>query len=72
MPQHLASGFLYGISDTPDQIPDHFYTDMGFNYARAGGSQIPARGWIWGLEEYKVNSVRHKLRETHSPFPWNI
>lgn len=55
-PQHLASGVLYGIPDTANQIPDHFYTDMGFNYARAGGAQIPApgRGWIWGLTEYKV------------------
>lgn len=55
-PSHLASGFIYGIPDTANQIPDHFYTDIGFNYARAGGAQIPApgRGWIWGLTEYKV------------------
>jgi hypothetical protein len=55
-PQHLASGFIYGITDTPNQIPDHFYTNIGFNYARAGGAQVPApgRGWIWGLSEYKV------------------
>ncbi|EKD13577.1 uncharacterized protein L3040_007220 [Drepanopeziza brunnea f. sp. 'multigermtubi'] len=54
-PAHLASGILYGIPDTPDQIPDHFYTDIGFNYARAGGAQIGSggRGWIWGLSEYK-------------------
>lgn len=55
---HRASGFIYGIPDTPDQIPDSFYIDMGFNYARAGGAQVPApgRGWIWGLTEYKVRS----------------
>ena len=55
-PAHLASGFIYGIPDTQNQIPDQFYTDMGFNYARAGGAQVPApgRGWIWGLTEYKV------------------
>jgi len=54
--ENLASGFIYGIPDTPNQIPDHFYTEMGFNYARAGGAQVPApgRGWIWGLSEYKV------------------
>ncbi|KAH7230622.1 uncharacterized protein BKA55DRAFT_486645, partial [Fusarium redolens] len=44
-PKHLASGFIYGIPDSgfghsPTQIPDHFYSDMGFNYARAGGAQI--------------------------------
>lgn len=53
-PKHLASGFIYGMPDTPNQIPDHFYKEMGFNYGRAGGAQLeaPARGWIWGLEEY--------------------
>lgn len=55
-PEHLASGILYGIPDTPDQIPQNLYEDMGFNYARAGGAQVaaPGRGWIWGLTEYKV------------------
>ena len=60
-PEHLASGFIYGIPDTENQIPDHFYTDIGFNYARAGGAQVPApgRGWIWGLSEYKVCHTNH-------------
>ncbi|KAJ5663063.1 hypothetical protein N7507_003794 [Penicillium longicatenatum] len=54
-PEHLASGFIYGIPDTEDFIPDHWYTDMGFRYGRAGGAQLeaPDRGWIWGLSEYK-------------------
>lgn len=57
-PRQLASGMIYGIPDTPNQIPDEFYVDMGFNYARAGGAQVaaPGRGWIWGLDEYKVYS----------------
>ncbi|KAJ5703300.1 hypothetical protein N7493_011689 [Penicillium malachiteum] len=60
-PYHWASGFIYGIPDTPDQVPDHWYTDMGFRYARAGGAQLdaPDRGWIWGLDEYygRLNST---------------
>lgn len=54
-PAHHASGILYGIPDRQGQIPDHFYTDIGFNYARAGGAQLPtlSRGWIWGYQEYK-------------------
>lgn len=62
-PAHLASGILYGIPDTPNQIPDHFYTDIGFNYNRAGGAQVaaPGRGWIWGLTEYKVIYMNFKL-----------
>lgn len=54
-PKHLASGFIYGIPDVLNQVPDHFYTDIGYNYGRAGGAQLdaPNRGWIWGLNEYK-------------------
>jgi hypothetical protein len=53
-PAQLASGYIYGIPDAPNQIPDHFYTEMGFNYARCGGAQVgaPGRGWIWN--EYSV------------------
>ena len=39
-PKHLAAGVLYGIPDVLNQIPDHFYQEMGFNYARIGGAQI--------------------------------
>jgi hypothetical protein len=55
-PKHLASGILYGVPDTANQIPNSFYTGMGFNYLRAGGAQVgaPGRGWIWGKTEYKV------------------
>ncbi|KAM0550215.1 hypothetical protein ACHAPJ_009063 [Fusarium lateritium] len=54
-PQHLASGFIYGIPDAPDQIPSHFYTDIGFRYTRAGGAQLPApaRGWAFGKDEFE-------------------
>ncbi|KAK5988436.1 hypothetical protein PT974_12591 [Cladobotryum mycophilum] len=52
-PQHFASGFLYGIPDTPNQIPAHFYSDIGFNYGRAGGAQLPAKGYMHGVEEYR-------------------
>ncbi|KAL5341058.1 glycoside hydrolase superfamily [Aspergillus crustosus] len=52
--QHYAAGFIYGIPDTPNQIPDHFYSDIKFQYTRAGGAQTPeSKGWIGGLEDYK-------------------
>ena len=54
-PQHYASGFLYGIPDTPNQIPSHFYTDISFNYGRAGGAQLPATGYLGGVSEYTVS-----------------
>ena len=56
---HLASGTLYGLPDTQGQVPASFYTNMAWNYERAGGAQIPApgRGWIWGINEYKVSQI---------------
>lgn len=59
-PKHLASGILYGVPDTANQIPSSFYTGMGFNYLRAGGAQVgaPGRGWIWGMTEYKVGVTK--------------
>ncbi|KAK9787142.1 putative Glycoside hydrolase family 39 protein [Seiridium cardinale] len=58
-PQHLASGFIYGIPDNyPNQIPASWYTGIDFNYARTGGAQLgsPARGWIWGEFEGRLQS----------------
>ena len=57
-PKHLASGFIYGLPDAPanpNQIPSTFFSEIGFNYARAGGAQLdtPCRGWIWGPAEYR-------------------
>jgi hypothetical protein len=61
-PRHLASGILYGIPDRPDQIPDHFYKDLGFNYGRGGGSQLPGtKGYAVSLEDYKVYYIRATL-----------
>ncbi|KAH6647772.1 glycoside hydrolase family 39 protein [Truncatella angustata] len=56
-PQNVASGFIYGIPDNyPNQIPDHWYTDIGFRYARTGGAQLgaPSRGWLWGEFEGRL------------------
>lgn len=53
-PQHLASGTLYGLPDVVSQIPDHFFSDIGWNYERAGGAQTSGKGWIAGLAAYKL------------------
>ncbi|KAJ7601849.1 glycoside hydrolase family 39 protein [Mycena polygramma] len=48
-PVHRASGVLYGVPNTKNQIPSSFYTGMGFNYLSAGGAQFTgATGWIFG------------------------
>jgi len=43
-PQNLVFGALYGLLQNVDQIPSHFSTDIGFNFMRAGGSQLPSKG----------------------------
>jgi hypothetical protein len=61
-PRHLASGILYGIPDKDNQIPDHFYKDIGFNYGRGGGSQLPGtKGYAVSLEDYEVGHFKAKL-----------
>lgn len=54
---HMASGILYGMPDNEAQIPDHFYSDMGFWNTRSGGAQLPApcRGWTYGYFEFLVS-----------------
>ncbi|KAJ7339958.1 glycoside hydrolase family 39 protein [Mycena albidolilacea] len=48
-PIRRASGILYGVPNTKNQIPSTFYTSIGFNYLSAGGAQFPAAtGWIFG------------------------
>ncbi|KAF4978136.1 hypothetical protein FZEAL_5434 [Fusarium zealandicum] len=54
-PRQLASGVLYGIPDQPNQIPDHFYKDIGFNYGRGGGSQLPNTvGYAKSVQDYEA------------------
>lgn len=59
-PNQLASGILYGTPDTPDQIPDHFYTETKLRYFRAGGAQlfdVGQRGWHWNEYEARFQST---------------
>ncbi|KAG0148100.1 hypothetical protein CROQUDRAFT_41789 [Cronartium quercuum f. sp. fusiforme G11] len=51
-PQHLASGTLYGVPDSVNQIPARFFNDICWNTLRVGGSQTEAKGWIGGPVEY--------------------
>ncbi|KAJ4418352.1 hypothetical protein N0V82_005633 [Gnomoniopsis sp. IMI 355080] len=54
-PAHLASGTLYGLPDDTTQIPSTFFSDICWNYERAGGAQDPGNtGWIGGLASYEA------------------
>lgn len=61
-PQHLASGTLYGLPDATTQIPSSFFTNIGWNYERAGGAQDPGNtGWIGGLASYEYVEAQSDL-----------
>ena len=48
-PQHLASGTIYGMTESGGLPQDHFFTDIKWNYMRAGGAQLDnPGGWIGG------------------------
>lgn len=54
-PKQYGSGILYGIPDSDGwQIPKHFYTEIGINHGRGGGSQVPGKGWVGGEADYVV------------------
>ncbi|KAF4451663.1 putative glycoside hydrolase family 39 protein [Fusarium austroafricanum] len=69
-PQHLASGFIYGLRDNADgtankEIPSDLIKGMGFNYCRAGGAQLTdALGWVAGSYEGRWNSTLSNYRTT--------
>ncbi|RPB08063.1 hypothetical protein P167DRAFT_494778, partial [Morchella conica CCBAS932] len=73
-PKQYGSGILYGIPDTDAwQIPKHFFTDIGINHGRGGGSQVPGKGWVGGEADYvaRIKSVHSnylKLRELGGNF----
>jgi hypothetical protein len=71
IPEHRASGVLYGILDNGAQIPDHIYENMGFDNHRTGGAQLsePCRGWTYGYDEFVVSSINETIDLTFSLFP---
>ncbi|KAH3975368.1 hypothetical protein HBH98_096760 [Parastagonospora nodorum] len=66
----LASGWIYGFpdngTDADFSIPEHFVRDVKFHSTRAGGAQIPAKGWVTSLEDYigRFNSTLSNYRTT--------
>ena len=67
----LASGFIYGWPDNgvnaDSSIPENLVKDIRFNFDRAGGAQISARGWAYGGKASYVgrfNSTLSNYRTT--------
>lgn len=53
-PEHLASGMIYGIPATPNQIPAQFYDEIGFRWNLAGAAQTPTTGWLGSEEDFEI------------------
>lgn len=48
-PEQLASGTIYGMTEDGSLPQDHFFTDIKWNYMRAGGAQLDnPGGWVGG------------------------
>jgi hypothetical protein len=69
--KQLASGWIYGFPDNGTtgadfSIPEAFVRDVKFHSSRSGGAQIPAKGWVAGLEQYmgRFNSTLSNYRTT--------
>lgn len=64
---HYGSGMLMGVTPNWQQIPAHWYKDIGMWNQRTGGAQLgePARGWTYGETEFQVcmnvNAILHPL-----------
>jgi hypothetical protein len=68
--KQIASGWIYGFPDNGTEvstsIPEHFVRDVKFRATRSGGAQIPAKGWVAGVQEYvgRFNSTLSNYRTT--------
>jgi hypothetical protein len=63
--KQLASGILYGIPASQNQIPDRFYTEAKLKYFRAGGAQlfnVGQRGWHMGEYPARFQSTLSNYR----------
>ncbi|KAF3019770.1 hypothetical protein E8E14_011398 [Neopestalotiopsis sp. 37M] len=49
----MGSGILLGSPLNPNQIPDSYWSDIGFWNMRSGGSQLnESRGWTYGYDDF--------------------
>lgn len=68
----LASGWIYGFADNGVEastaIPSRFIKNVKFHSSRAGGAQIPAKGWVAGLNQYvgRLNSTISNYKTTRA------
>lgn len=67
----LGSGFIYGFPDNSVQadttIPSNLITSIKFRTSRAGGAQLPSKGWaVGGYQGYigRFNSTLSNYRTT--------
>lgn len=66
-PTYRASGWIYGMAEDASAPADHFFTDVGFRFMRAGGAQLDAPGgWVAGKYDRRWDSTRAQLERTRA------
>lgn len=64
-PQYLGSGFIYGMTENGSLPQDHFFTDIKWNYMRAGGAQLDnPGGWVGGTYPRRWEATRAQAQRT--------
>lgn len=64
-PQYLASGIIYGMTENGSLPQDHFFTDIKWNYMRAGGAQLDnPGGWVGGTYPRRWNATKAQAIRT--------
>lgn len=64
-PQYLASGIIYGMTENASLPQDHFFTDIKWNYMRAGGAQLDnPGGWVGGTYPRRWNATKAQAIRT--------
>jgi hypothetical protein len=64
-PLHRASGTIYGFTEDGSLPQDHFYTDIGWHFERAGGAQLDnPGGWAAGKYDRRWASTLAQYKRT--------
>ncbi|MFJ4159162.1 RICIN domain-containing protein [Microbacterium testaceum] len=64
-PQYLASGTIYGMTENGQLPQDHFFTDIKWNYMRAGGAQLDnPGGWVGGTYPRRWAATEAQAKRT--------
>ncbi|WP_307848748.1 cellulose binding domain-containing protein [Microbispora oryzae] len=66
-PTYRASGWIYGMTENGAAPADNYFTDVKFQYMRAGGAQLDSPGgWVSGKYDRRWNATRAQMLRTQA------